>query len=67
MRVEQYNTQDSTPTGFKASDAYDVSVITTGLNIKPIDQIVFKLDYQMYDDDANANADQFNLAAGYVF
>ena len=66
-RIAQYDTQDDTPAGFKTSAKHDVDVITVGVNIKPIDQIVFKADYQFYDDSADANVDQLNLAAGYVF
>jgi len=67
IRYEEYNTQEKIPPGFMTSGKHDVEVITTGLNFKPLDQIVFKADYQFYDDIANSIGDQFNLAMGYVF
>ncbi|MDA1044401.1 MAG: hypothetical protein O3C57_04170, partial [Verrucomicrobia bacterium] len=67
VRYEQIDTQEDVPTGFRTSSQNDLEIITTGLNFKPIDQIVFKADYQFYDDAENATANQFNLSAGYVF
>ncbi|MEM7393215.1 MAG: hypothetical protein AAF492_12795, partial [Verrucomicrobiota bacterium] len=67
VRYEEYNTQEDTPAGFKTSAKYDVEVITVGVNYKPIDEIVFKADYQFYDDEADSVSDQFNLSMGYVF
>jgi hypothetical protein len=67
VRYSQYNTQDDTPAGFKTSSQNDIDVVTVGVNLKPIDQIVFKIDYQFYDDSADTGNDQFNLSAGYVF
>lgn len=67
IRYEKANTQDSVPAGFKADQAYDIELITVGLNYKPIDEIVFKADYQFVEDAAGEGTDQFNLAMGYVF
>ena len=67
VRYEEYSTQEKIPPGFLASGMNDVEVITVGLNFKPLDQIVFKADYQFYDDSASSTGDQFNLAMGYVF
>lgn len=67
IRFSQYNTQDSIPDGFKRSGAVDVEVTTIGVNFKPIDEIVFKADMQLYDNAAGSGVDQFNLAVGYVF
>jgi hypothetical protein len=67
VRYEQYDTQRDVPGGFKRSGQNDVTVTTAGLNFKPIDEIVFKADYQFYDDKADALDNQFNLSMGYVF
>ena len=67
VRIEEYNTQDDTPAGFLTSGKYDVEVTTIGLNYKPMDTIVFKADYQNYDNGAGSGVDQFNLAMGYEF
>ena len=67
VRYSEYNTQDSTPAGFKSSGKYDVEVITVGVQYQPIDEIVFKADYQMYDDAGGSGDNQLNLGVGYVF
>ena len=67
VRFEQSNTQDKIPSGFMESGKHDVDVVTVGLNFKPLDEIVFKADYQFYDDPADSIDDQLNLAMGYVF
>ncbi|MDA0989134.1 MAG: hypothetical protein O3A51_00090 [Verrucomicrobia bacterium] len=67
VRYESYDTQDEIAAGFKRTGKTDVEVITVGVAAKPIDEIVFKADYQLYDNKANSATDQFNLAMGYVF
>ena len=67
VRYEVYDTQSSIPAGFMRSGGNDVEVVTVGVNVKPIDEIVFKADYQFYDNQADSANDQFNLAMGYVF
>jgi hypothetical protein len=67
VRYEAYNTQDEVPDGFAATAANDVTVTTVGVNVKPIEELVFKADYQFYDNEADTGIDQFNLAMGYVF
>ncbi len=67
IRYEAYDTQDSVPAGFAESGENDVEVITVGVNYKPLDEIVFKADYQFYDNEAGTGEDQLNLAMGYVF
>lgn len=66
-RLESYNTQDEVPAGFRANPANDVDVWTLGAAFKPIEQIIFKVDYQNYDNAAGTGADQFNALLGYVF
>lgn len=67
VRYETYDTQSKTPAGFKTSASTDVEVITAGLNIKPREEIVFKVDFQSYDTAAGSGTDQLNLSMGYVF
>lgn len=67
IRYETYNTQDDIPEGFASSGRYDVEAITFGVNIKPIDELVFKAEYQMYDRGDGSGVDQFNLGMGYIF
>jgi hypothetical protein len=67
VRFETYDTQAEVPTGFASDPANDVDVTTIGVAWKPIEQLVFKLDYQDVDNEADTGVDQFNVALGYVF
>lgn len=64
-RLEAYDTQAKMPTGFTASAANTQHLFTGGLSYKPVAQIVFKTDYQNYNDDSTQN--RFNLGLGYMF
>lgn len=66
-RWEQLNTQDEVPSGFAANRANDVRVWTLGLNYRPIPQVVVKLDYQDFRNEARTGVNQFNLALGWLF
>lgn len=66
-RWESYNTQDEVPAGFRANPANDVEVLTLGVALKPIEQIILKIDHQNYDNAAGTGIDQFNVLLGYVF
>ncbi len=66
-RFESFDTQDRVPSGFAKNPANDIDVLTLGLTYKPIPQMVFKLDYQDYENGADTGIDQVNLAFGYVF
>lgn len=67
IRYEAYDTQAEVPDGFASSDRYQADVLTLGLNIKPIDELVFKAEYQMYDRGDDSGINQFNLGMGYIF
>lgn len=67
IRYEEYDTQASVPSGFKASGKNDVDVTTVGVNFKPIPEVVVKADYQFYDNAAGTASDQWNASLGYVF
>ena len=64
-RYEAFNTQSKVPTGFTASAANTDRVTTAGVSYKPITQVVFKADYQNYNDNSASN--RFNLGMGYMF
>lgn len=66
-RWETYNTQDEVPAGFLANPANDVESLTLGIAYKPIEQLIFKADYQNVDNEAGTGTDRFNLLLGYVF
>lgn len=67
VRFEELNTQEKVPTGYTASGKNDTEIITVGLNFKPIEEIVTKVEYQFYDNAANTASDQLNLGLGYIF
>lgn len=67
VRWENFNTQDEVPSGFRANPANDIEILTAGFAFKPIEQLIFKVDYQDVDNEAETGVDQFNALLGYVF
>jgi hypothetical protein len=55
FRWEQINTQKNVPD------------MTLGLAYQPIEQLIFKAEYQNIDNEAGTGVDQFNLQMGYIF
>jgi hypothetical protein len=66
-RWETFDTQAEVPAGFTRDPARDVESLTLGLALQPLDQIIFKLDYQDYDNEAGTGVDQWNVGVGYLF
>jgi len=75
VRYEEYNTQDQVPDGyltdpldpFRPDPALDVRLLTIGVAYHPIPQVVIKVDFQDFDNEAGTGVDQFNVALGYLF
>ncbi len=67
VRYEQLDTQDGVPLGFQEDPAMKRSVVTLGVGVKPLAQVVLKADYQRFSNDAKTGVGQFNLAVGYLF
>lgn len=67
VRLESLDTQAAVPAGFSASGARDREVLTYGVAYKPIDELVFKIDYQDSSTEADTGVDQLNFAFGYLF
>jgi hypothetical protein len=63
VRWEDIDTQASMPDGYTAEANRQDEILTVGLNFKPIDQVVVKLDFE----DRDQGADRLNLLLGYVF
>lgn len=63
LRWETIDTQEHMPGGFNASGAQEDRILTFGLDWLPLDQLVFKLDFE----DWNRDPDQLHVAFGYVF
>ena len=66
-RYERVDTQRTVPTGFLRNPANEQTILTYGLQFKPIPQAVFKVDYQNVDNEAGTGLDQWNLGIGYIF
>ena len=62
-RYETVDTQAEVPSGFSSNSANDFDLITFGVQVQPIDQIVFKVDYQDWDE----GDDRLSIGLGYVF
>ena len=63
VRFERIDTQARMPGSSPADPAFDNQIITYGLQYKPIEQIVIKLDYA----DWQGQGDSLNFLIGYVF
>jgi hypothetical protein len=66
-RYERYDTQAHVPAGFERDPASEVREWTLGLGYKPIDQLIFKADWQQRHNAARTGVDQWNVALGYIF
>ena len=67
IRYEELNTQEEVPAGYGSSGRYDQSLLTAGFEVKPLPQVVFKLDYQWVGNEARTGVNRFNVAMGYLF
>jgi hypothetical protein len=63
VRWEHIDTQAVMPEGFAADPARDSTILTFGVHWRPIDRVVFKVDFESWDD----SYDRFHVAMGYVF
>ncbi len=67
LRWEQINTQEKVPEGWSADPANDQEIFTLGLAYQPIEQLIFKAEYQSLGNEAETGVNQFNLSMGYIF
>ena len=67
IRYEVVDTQAVMPVGFTRSLSTDIRFITAGIELKPIPNIVLKLDHAWASNDANDAVNQFNINLGYAF
>jgi hypothetical protein len=67
IRYERFDTQAEVPAGLTRSEATDQEILTAGAAFRPLDSVVFKLDYQDVDNAADTGVNQFNVALGYIF
>lgn len=67
FRYSHSDTQDKVPTGFSRTDGQNQRAYEMGLSYKPIDQVVFKLDYRVQAADGASAPDEIRVGAGYAF
>tara|TARA_R110000868_G_scaffold64597_1_gene194025 strand:- start:9707 stop:10888 length:1182 start_codon:yes stop_codon:yes gene_type:complete len=67
VRREHYDTQDDVPAGVTNSKATKVENTVLGIMVKPLDNISFKADYTLQENDAKTGVDSFNLGMGWHF
>ncbi len=67
VRYESLDTQDGVPVGFADDPATARDVLTAGLGVKPISNVVLKADFQRQRNDGGSGVNQWNLAVGYLF
>ena len=52
---------------FESGQRVEENVLSLGVNYWPVDNVVFKADYQVADETGDENAEQFNLGFGFQF
>jgi hypothetical protein len=67
VRYEQYDTQAEVPAGYQRNPANDNTELTLGLAFQPIDQLIFKADWQERRNAAKTGVNQWNISLGYIF
>ncbi len=67
FRWERLNAQSEVVSGVVADGANDQTVLTVGVNYKPIPNVAVKADYQKLENRARTGRNQFNVALGYYF
>jgi hypothetical protein len=67
LRYEQVDTQHRVGAGFTRALAQDGTFTTLGIDLKPIRNVVVKVEYQWLTNAANTGRNQFNLNLGYAF
>ena len=67
LRLEKVDTQGTVPVGFTQSLSSDNTYTTIGVELKPIPQVVLKIDHMWVSNGADTGVNQFNVALGYAF
>ncbi|NRA40255.1 MAG: hypothetical protein HRU15_19070 [Planctomycetes bacterium] len=67
VKFETFDTQADIPSGSTAVLSKTGTVMTYGFDFKPHPNVVVKLDYQDFDNDADSGQDQWNLGLGWMF
>ncbi len=67
IRYEIVDTQASVPAGFQRNMSHQNTYLTAGIELKPLPQVVVKVDYTSVTNDNDTGVNQFNINVGYAF
>ena len=67
FRFEYIDTQHAVPRGFSADQANELRIYTAGISVKPIPNVVLKVDYRNRSSREGRLGDEVNLGFGVVF
>ena len=67
IRYEKVDTQAAVAAGFTRSPSKNNTYTTFGVELKPISNIVVKVDHMWVSNDADSGVNQFNVNVGYAF
>ena len=67
IRYEKVDTQAAVAAGFTRSPSKNNTYTTFGVELKPIPNIVVKVDHMWVNNDADSGVNQFNVNVGYAF
>lgn len=66
-RWEVVDTQREVPSGFTSGAANDAQVQTFGVAYQPNANLIFKVDFENWSNEAGTGVDQINVGGGFVF
>ena len=66
-RFEKVDTQSTMPDGYEASGETNRTINTIGVELKPIPNVVLKVDYQIITNAGKTGRNQLNVNLGYAF
>ena len=67
IRLEKVDTQAAVLAGFSRSASKNNRYTTFGVELKPIPEVVVKVDHMWVSNDADTGINQFNISVGYAF
>ena len=67
VRYEMVDTQARMPSGFERKLSTKNTYLTAGLELKPVPEIVLKIDHAWVTNDADSGVNQFNVNVGFAF
>ncbi|MCB0364579.1 MAG: porin [Bdellovibrionaceae bacterium] len=64
---ESYNLHEEVEEGQTQDQSLEKTITTVGLNYKPLSNVVVKANYQFRSNEADTEADKFELGLGWIF